>query len=121
MKSPYEFTAIVADLEKMAGPNVNMDRRILSALGVWPAFDPTVIEQPRTDVTASVDLALSLMERMLPGWGYHLWKGGAIDYPDHPREIAMWGPARPSKHIHAQGATLPLGILAGMFSGLAAR
>lgn len=58
---------LLARVEGASGPDRALDKAILMALGQWA---PVMTNQPWTvaRLTASLDAALALTERVLPGW-----------------------------------------------------
>lgn len=61
--------------------------------------------------TASIDAALALVERVLPGWQYNIMDG----------YCELRHPTFPSKDVSAFGATTPLAIVAATLSALIAQ
>jgi hypothetical protein len=83
------YTAIIERLEKADGPDAWTSHLIAVAVGVYPAdgieainhdakvvwFRKGQVQDPCPDYTASLDAAIALCERMLPGCDYTV-KGG---------------------------------------------
>lgn len=88
-----------------------------SAMGVIDANNEWV-EIPY--VTQSVDAALGLVERLLPGWVFSICGPDSMD----SRSLAnLWPDAQPfpaELDINEPGQTLPLAILAALLSAMAA-
>ncbi len=87
---------LISRLEKATGPNFSLEcevayvtgywpkdrisrtvRRIDGCLSVWFTDGPDLPLPP--PVTASVDAAIALAERLLPGWDWHRLPGGEME------------------------------------------
>ena len=115
-------------LDAATGPSRGLDRAVGIALAGWTAttdqWGPALLvdgdRYPDTsgsafpDITSSIDAALALVERMLPGWDWALQKTGKVS--------TCWlNP--PGTHlgrtIHA--ATAPIAILKALVAALIAQ
>lgn len=67
-----DIGALVKRVEAATGPDAFLDAHIRAALDM-PATLPVTTECP--NYTASIDAALSLVERVLPGYGLELYWG----------------------------------------------
>jgi hypothetical protein len=84
--TPADIEGLRARLEGATGPDRELDARIEAALSGWPsdcrfAFSPdsscfrvfrgdaVAIDEARGNYTTSLEFALGLVERVLPGWG----------------------------------------------------
>ncbi|MFU0504173.1 hypothetical protein [Pseudaminobacter sp. NGMCC 1.201702] len=64
---------LIAKLEKLDGPSEILDEAIWEAVGGWPEREWRSVNYMRlygTPVTASLDAAIALVERVLPGWAW---------------------------------------------------
>ena len=91
------------------------EERVKDLVWVDPKTDKWVSTSAHS-FTASIDAALALTERVLPGWGVYFRRdkettGAGMLLPDHFRVT----PA------HEEAATLPLAILAATLSALIAK
>ncbi|TPJ70498.1 MULTISPECIES: hypothetical protein [unclassified Mesorhizobium] len=99
------LTELIGRLEKLTGPDAHLDIEIWEAIGGWPSREYRSVDYPRlygTPLTGSIDAAVALVERLLPGWNWlvHTSGGGAFEAclysPDHNehsgREIEKMGP-----------------------------
>lgn len=113
-----DYSDLIARLEKAEGPQQELDARIIAALlapasatvaqspinGRWCVFNgewngkprlwetPTGFRADHESVTGSLDAAIALTEKMLPGWGWnverygHSCEGTLIEIGSHPDE-----------------------------------
>ena len=125
--------ADVADLiwrvEKATGPDRDVDWRIAMAFHIpepwqhtapWPPFAPkSKFEKSIPVFTGSIDAALALVERCLPGSGYVIGMGR--ETPDDPLgACAIYsGLSGDSRELAEEEApTLPLAILLALLTAL---
>lgn len=93
---------LIERLEKASGPDRELDWRIAEKFDIperwptsalWPPFMPkSKYDKSIPSFTASIDAAVALVERVLPGWNW--WLGGigraAVDRKDpHSRFEAI--------------------------------
>lgn len=69
--------ALVDLLSKLDGPSGELDREICKHLGLLSGMTCEYNHWPLR-VTSSVDAAIALAERVLPGWGWQVDKCGAV-------------------------------------------
>lgn len=88
MRDPTELREIIERLEKLTGPDREVDAAILKHLGFhsWAGRmsyrdGPMWLDFASSEITASLDAAVALVEKMLPGWRIclELTKGIADD------------------------------------------
>lgn len=83
--------------------------------GDWPRY------------TASIDAALALVEKVLPGWGLNIFLCEAEAKQLRPAIVSMFKKgagqhhASPEFEFEASGATIPLAILSALLSALRAK
>lgn len=104
-----ELTGLLKRVKSAPSANYQLECEIKAAIDpLWPAQVPP-------NYTASVDAALALVDRNLPGWGVYFRRdkettGAGMLLPDHFRVT----PA------HEEAASIPLAILAALLSALIA-
>ena len=94
--------------------------------GVYHLQDPrdTIAYEAPPDLTASIDAAIALVERLLPGWA---WFVDWIGMPDQPAcHAEIWLPAQRSQHLgrereRGEASTPALAILAATLRALIAK
>ncbi len=68
-----DLSSLIARLEKAEGPSAELDAEIAIALGVIPGRDWWSMDYIKSGIlgryTSSIDAAVSLAERVLPGFG----------------------------------------------------
>lgn len=111
------------------GPDRELDfalKRLWSDIAARLTFKEA-IEAPGFTLppyTASVDAALALVERMLPGWAYNLQVIRDVTTRTEQDAVAdFWLPSIRTKHLHrerfrANAQTLPLAILLALLDAL---
>lgn len=116
---------LLGRVKAATGPDRGLDDAILKALSIhswagrmsYPDL-PMWVDFGSSDITASIDAALALTERVLPGWGIEIGRpagrggiGNARLYPGDERnaELTFFG----------MGETPALAILAATLSALA--
>ena len=110
-----DYREIIERLEKMDGPDTETD------IDIWceifapdaAAIDPGFRAPP---YTASLDAAIALVEKMLPGWDFELTKFGshgsvAILWPEGLRDA--W-----ARRTWSEGATPTIAVLIAFFRAL---
>lgn len=98
-----DLTTLIAKLEAATGPDRELDAEIAIALDQIASRDFWSIDYIKADmvpaVTGSIDAAVALAARVLPGWGWstqsfgedgaqgkvwkHGWYDGAVIYAEH--------------------------------------
>lgn len=128
---------LLARVEKAEGPDRELDRDLARAFG-WTETDTgndwrdvnwnrpdgfrlpigTLAEPPF--FTASLDAALALCERVLPGWSWMLRGASASGGQDFAK---LWRPYQtpPGNDFDAFGKSPPLALLAAMLKALIAQ
>jgi hypothetical protein len=111
-----KFADVIARLEKAEGPDRGIDGAIAMALGLMPSGDR---------YTASIDAAIALVERMLPGWRWSIGTELAEDFKTteyggniYPFEQPF--PAELDTYGYSQ-ANAPIAILLALFRALDAQ
>ena len=121
MESARDLTDILARLEAATGPDQELDKLIGAALGSNPHITGPVsaagVGITRYDhITASLDAALALVERVLPGWAW------AIFGPDPsfglPMCEASLAPGDAFSGVKVDGPTPALALLIAMTRAL---
>ncbi|WP_313194642.1 hypothetical protein [Shinella zoogloeoides] len=73
-----DLSSLIARLEKAEGPSRELDTEIAIALGVIPGRDWWSMDYIKSGIlgryTSSIDAAVSLANRVLPGW---FWRCGS--------------------------------------------
>ena len=128
------YSDIIKRLEDATGPDVELEGRIWCAANgycfvMWDGAGCVYKEEPNGDIqhmraiterryTASIDAAIALVERMLPGWKIEI--GIANDATcvlyshDYSVRESVFGPTGQSK-------TVPIAILIALFRALEAK
>ena len=116
-----DLAALLERVRKATGPDRELDYEIPLAVepppptGFW-----TTDREYYPPITSSIDAALGLVERVLPGWS---WRVGAYNLDRVPRcELAQpveteFGPGI-GVRAQVDGPTAPLAILAAMLTAL---
>ncbi len=105
------LTELLAKVREAKGANYMLEIEIADALGTHPRFSPP------PQFTASIDAALALVERVMPGCAMNAW----ID-PTRPEPRRCQADIFPEDHSFGGSApTLPLAICAALLSALIAR
>lgn len=136
--------ALLTRAENATGPDREIDGGIWKALtektgdvwsdnivgDVWHLQDPqdTIAYEPPPYITASIDAALALCERMLPGWAWQVSKieGVPSRAPTRDCEVRLWLPGirtqgLPVETVTADAATPALAILAATVRAILAQ
>lgn len=144
MTDTQELKALLDRVEKVEGADRELDLAIVDAFGLGN-FIPFASHMPMGRMekigdswidkgdnkgpwasnerfvphyTASIDAALALTERVLPGWYGRAWFGDTPPYHPHEQKsrVALWCSDRGKKQaifgIGSDAATLPLSIIA---------
>lgn len=85
-----KYEEIIERLGKAAGPDREIDRLIANALLPWHGPDDCYPPHFAHPVTASLDAALALVERKIPGFGWTL-DGTTADLPEGNFNIGLYG------------------------------
>lgn len=132
------FEDLLTRVRNATGPDREWDAEIASALGfpiewkqanytmeTYPVITWSDTREPCPQFTASIDAALALVERVLPGWH------GALTWlPDHgPNDASFaceigpmdWSGDGPPDNIIGHGDSMPLAILAALLTALIAK
>lgn len=99
------MTDLLERVKAASGPDRELDGEVHD-------FATQTVEQYAPAYTASVDAALALVERLLPGWNWHLNRLG------QPRAVINDGPK--AQFECWDNTTLPLAILAALLTALQA-
>lgn len=111
--------ALLKRVEEAGGGSRDLDRDI------WQAFDAAAAgaphgEMPGTFYTSSIDAALALVERVLPGWTYALDNAGRTfhcELNSNTGRFLLQGDIE----RHASAPAAPLAILIAMLHALIAQ
>ena len=130
------YDDILARLRAATGPDCDLDIEIADLL--FERVEPVVLKGDPTHsriqmwrypegsigtelrATSSVDAALALVEKMLPGWK---WQGGSHSRPWAILYHPDWEETLASRHSSRcrEGAAVPIDILIATFTTLAAQ
>ncbi|MAN77825.1 MAG: hypothetical protein CML24_11680 [Rhizobiales bacterium] len=137
-----KLEALLERVEKATGPNYNLEVEIAYVTGFWPedriervvrsengAFTvwfsndgPSLPLPPNS--TASIDAALALVERVLPGWthGHQKFPDGEVfNSGGYQFFVAEDDADLDSGYASGEAPTLPLAVLAAMLKALIAQ
>ncbi|WP_104662804.1 hypothetical protein [Ensifer adhaerens] len=73
-----ELDELISRLEKATGPDARLDTDIMIALGQWTHRDWWSFDYQKhtpANLTSSLDAAIALADKVLPGAWYHVAKG----------------------------------------------
>lgn len=135
-----DYSGIIERLEKAEGPSMPLDCMVLEAVCPDVMIDsyPTAADDacvfhadaagidnksPLPQFTASIDAAVALTERMLPGWIWNIegsWTDGNGKKVPSCADIYRLN-ASDMDHVPYSGATPPIALLIAMFRALQAR
>lgn len=122
-----DLTSLLERVRDAAGPSAVLDAELYATIGGAPHTAtaghrkvPLVLKDDPKDwpaYTASIDAALALVERVLPGWEW---------LKKSPKVITLYRPLTEqedtakawAKHIDGTGATIPLAILSALLRAL---
>lgn len=129
MTELQELQSLLERVEKATGPDRELGVDILIGIGGWScsedfelsdhegkvwsrAISPRKRPNPweHMNPALSIDAALALVERVLPGWDWE------IELDEHGAAVFL----RPDR-VHADGETVPLAILAALLKALIAQ
>lgn len=133
------MSEIVERLEKLTGPDPAVDEAIhVNVSGVtaeWQEYKQAnayhkdgswVSIGPIPPYTASVDAAVALVEKVLPGWARYVEYIDGIDpkFKEHPAQADLWliparSQGRKVERFRASAPTEPLALLLALFRALA--
>jgi len=107
---------LIERLEKAVGPDHELDL-ILARMVAPGAIAHSSEHLP---YTSSVDSALALVERKLPGWAWYVERIAGIDTRPHICEADLWLPAQLGRggRFRAGAPTAPLAILLALLKAL---
>ncbi|WP_270374944.1 hypothetical protein [Marinicauda sp. Alg238-R41] len=129
---------IIASLEKATGPGVLLDALVAKATGWvqkwkydgvfcmdvpagWVRFDGVPRACP-PEYTASLDAAIALVERVLPGWSWGVSRSDEPGENGAPSEERYYADVfAPGAEYAADHATAPLALLCAAFDALQAQ
>jgi len=116
-----DLNALYDQLTAAEGPAAPLSIAVLVAFGRDPAAAPALVAT-WADPVASVDAALDLVERALPGWSCSVTKGEDLRplYPGAWCSAKVQGPQL-GEFQFAQAPTAPLAILRALVAALMAR
>ena len=122
-----DIASLLAKVKAATGPDSDLDRAIINGLGyhAWAGRmsyrDPPMwVDFGSSHVTGSIDAALALVERLLPGWGVETMSPAGGEYA----ACNMWlpppngGPEALWRRSSGKSVTLPLAILAALLTSL---
>lgn len=130
-----DVAALIERVRNATGPDRELDRAIQKALDIGPtSFTQDEFNHWPLRFTASVDAALALVERVLPGWRYgvscHSIRDGLYEDGPHagrPKHadgfrahVTERSPLRPMPNI-ADAKTAPIAILVCLLTALLAQ
>jgi hypothetical protein len=125
-----ELSELLERVKAATGPDRELDDAIRHAID-GKMVEPQLLWRETFPYTASIDDALALTERMLPGWAWCVQKivGVPSRAPTQDCEADLWVPAAKDAQIvwagkrrfRADGATPALAILAALLSALEAK
>ena len=107
-----ELAGLIERLEKATGPDGAIDDLLYWTLKQHPAKGPFARIPAYTD---SIDAALGLVERVLPGW---MWYVGSVGENDMP-QATITEPVEDCRDFVGHAPTAPLAILLALLRALA--
>lgn len=118
-----DIASLLERVTAAAGPDRVLDLDLALALVpdvvVLRRNDDDTANEPHTywEYTTSIDAALALVERMLPGWKWQFYSegvygaGGIVASLMEPAFAALSRKGRPYRHAEGTGPTLAIAIL----------
>ena len=119
-----ELRELLDRVQKATGPDREIDKALLWAVGrfswrgmnYWSEAGEMWPDRLSTFFTASIDAAVALVERVLPGWSLQMNLSEGLTHP-----CVVMGRSHPTnKTVAMEHFTLPLAILSAMLSAVLA-
>lgn len=118
---------LLSRLQGLTAPDREVDRSIAKQFD-WPDTEWSALEHAFAPAfTASLDAAVALCERVLPGWKKHMWDAGvfgsilptaAVLEPDFVRKSIK---GEPYIKVDGEGPTPAIALLIAILTALEAR
>lgn len=105
-----QYADIIERLEKATGPDGDLDLDIINLIDP-PVARHSAMHQP---YTASLDAAISLVDRMLPGWHWSLYDTDGLGR----RNAQIEPPEYSSEPFDGLGQTIAIALLLALFRAL---
>jgi len=110
MSTDADINALLERVKAATGPDLGIDEAVRHAIDKR-MMEPQLIWRETFPYTASIDAAVAMTERVLPGWEWQVRKTGYVE---------LHHPTHHLKDEVGYGATPPLAILAATLSALIA-